>query len=134
MARRRRKLTIGGGIVSVDIDRTLEDIVKQALQRTNPGVLEEMEAVSDKIFDRAIRRWPVDSGKSKQGLEKSRRIVNFNTLEVFITNKVKYTFFIRGKAQNRRRTWNVLVSTPGSRAGTRLAEKIGDRLAETLVE
>lgn len=127
------KLVFRDGAVTMTMDRTLERIVRRAVEHANPEVLHAVEdATEEQVYVPALRKWPVLTGESKRGLMRDT-VVSPTSVEGRIYTDVDYTFFIRPKESYGAWTaWNEYIRKPMAKAAKKLVEALGPRLTSTL--
>lgn len=90
------KLKFGTGSIRIEMDDTLDRMVRQAAEKVAPGVLTRIESSIERIEAEASAKWPVASGRSKEGLEAHTIISpDQNLIRGTITNNAPYAYFIK---------------------------------------
>ncbi len=80
------------------------------------------------ILDDARSKWPVETGRSRAGLEPPRIVVSGDRVRLTVRNSVDYSANVRIRAQRGLRAWDVLVREPIRRIALQarsIAKEIG---------
>ncbi len=129
------KLTYGSGAVSVTLDNGFEELIRLALDKTIPGIVAKMEQVADSLEENARSKWPVRTGKSRDGLRSEVRVApGFTSVRARLVNDVPYARFIKSP---RVRTgtgsaYVELMRRPTEAAAVALAEELKPIIESTL--
>jgi len=122
-------LVYGRGAAQIELSGGVRDMVDRMLRGSHGAVVGAMEREAREIFESAYRHWPVKTGKSRAALTHGLRIRDPSTLEAFVGNAVPYVFAITQPWPDRnKRVWRELISKPGKKRATKLAETMGDEL------
>jgi hypothetical protein len=127
-------LTVRQGGVTVTLDSGLEKLARTAIEESLPGGLALMEREAAEVADFAYDEWPVESGKSRAGLEMRTVIdVGRSTATVEIRNDVEYAPYIKPKVWHGAYTaWQKLVRGPMTALRKELIDKLGPQIVESI--
>jgi hypothetical protein len=127
------RIIVTSGKASIVLDDGAARMAERLLRRAAPEVLAALEREADAIVAEARPQWPVKTGKSKDALDWALRLRSLEIVETVVFDPVPYVYFIKGKKQGGKSTWNELVVKPGRRRAKKLAEEIGSRLKRVAV-
>ena len=126
------KLKFSQGSVSIEMDDTMERLVRRALDRAAPGVVQQITSETAEVHRLAVARWPVKTGRSKAGLEQEI-LVSTDSVRGRIVNAVEYAPYVRPRwLYNTTTAWSALVQRPMRAAATRLVKALGPILRRSL--
>lgn len=101
----RIRFTGAGGMVSVEMSRTLDAHMRVVIDKANPRLLEQLETAAEAIYDNARRYWPVgdrtkypkprSEWRSRDLMHREIRFVGLNRLQAIVSNKADYARFIK---------------------------------------
>ena len=137
-----RRLRYGTGAMSVEMDDTMSKIARAAIERVQPGLLDELEDIARETHDDARKRWPVDTGESRAALDYGVRVVRSGTqVEAYVSNDAPHTRYIRsrkitglGEWDGEKNPFALLVRKPLQSSAKELAERLADAALEALEE
>jgi hypothetical protein len=127
-----RKLKIGRGAAMVELNDELSAKLDRVLREAAPRTMDAIERTTEKLATDAQNNWPEKTGRSKAGFEYGVRLPSLNRVEGYIRNNVDYAYYIKGKAQGGRNTWQELAVKPVKKALPDLIEDIRDEITGLL--
>ena len=113
----------------VELDHDLDAAVRKILEASHRELAEALDDEAERIHGAAYAAWPVKTGKSRSALNHGLRVMGMRRLEGFVGSDSPYAYYIRGRRQNGKRTWNELVAKPMKRASKRLAKELAPQIA-----
>ena len=126
------KLRFGSGSVSAEMSDRLEEIARAAIREASPGALEAIEGSMAPILRSAQAEWPVDTGRSRNGL-RFEVLLSTNDVRGRIVGDAPYTRWVRPRKWFGARTaWNETVAKPVKAAVREIVKTIGDRLVAAM--
>ena len=122
------------GNVTVTLDDTLERLVRAAAEKVLPGVLKVMEAGVSEVLDEAHDDWPVKTGRSRAGLQRSTELdLGRSAITVRARNDVPYAIYVKPAAWHGATTaWQRLVRSPMGALHKEFVEQLGPVIVEQL--
>ena len=130
-----RRLTFGQGSVRIEMDAGLEELARRAVSQVAPGVLERIDAAVDQVLEDAQRRWPVKTGRSRDGLAAYTSIAPAgDRIQGTVMNPVDYAVYVKsrkGGLEGRSAVVELLRKPLRARA-SQLADELGTTVAESL--
>lgn len=129
------KLRYGSGIATIEMDDTMDRLVRRAIEVSQPGLVRRLEETAQRIHAETVARWPVRTGRSKAGLDWYMAIKEGGTeiRAVISTGGVPYTFYVRPLSLYGGNTgWSEWVQRPMREAGAKLAIELGPIIARQL--
>ena len=124
--------TFRDGKITVELDDTLEQLLRRAVEQARPGVLQQMEERTDEALAEIVAAWPVKSGRSRAGF---RRETTFGPdfVTTRIVNRVDYARFVRPREFFGVTTGFARIVRPAMRrAANVLVRELGERVAANL--
>ena len=119
------RLKYSQGSITIEMDETMDRLVRRAIDQAAPGVLERVEADSRAVYTDAHKRWPVVTGRSRAGLT-HEVIVSDTEVRGRVSNPVDYAFYVRPKKLYGASTaWSAWVQQPMRKAANKLAKELG---------
>ena len=119
------------GNVVFSLSTDLEAEIERALGEAERAVIAAVEAERDQVFAQARQYWPVETGKSRDGLVTYTQIdLVTGKVKAGIRNPVAYARWVR--LPKRGFALSGLLRGPMRRAGKRLVKNIGADLEKVL--
>ncbi len=106
----------------VRVDERLQEKVLDLMNQVAPDVAEAFEKEVVPVAERAVDKWPVDTGLSR-ALISLRFSATDSTLTGTLRSRAPYTVFI-----NKGQTWRSLLDRPWKAATSRVEARIGRTL------
>ena len=122
------KLKFGSGAIRLDMDDTLERMMRAAAERVAPGVLDRIDTAVTRIEAEATRRWPVKTGKSRDGLASHTIITpDGDHIRGTVMNDVFYARYVKSfkNSLNGKSAMVTLLMKPIQAEAKLLAEDLG---------
>lgn len=132
------RVRFGVGTTSVELSDDLSGLVESVLDRVVPGVREAFDRETTAIYEEARRRWPVKTGRSREGLVHGIRIRTLgdgDVIEGFVGNTVDYARYIRTSAasgSDAPHPMTDLLRRPMLQASERMIATLGPELARRI--
>jgi len=129
------KLTLGRGSVSMVLDNGFEALLRLALDRTIPGIVDRMEKARNDLSTQAYNGWPVRSGVSKAGLKSEVRVApDYSSIKVRLYNDVPYAKYIKSSKvkTGTGSAFVELMRRPTEKAGQEIAAELRPIIEATL--
>ena len=115
------KLKFSDGPVAIEMDDTLERLVRRALHKAVPGVVDRITIETAEVYRVAKGLWPEKTGRSRAGL-RQEVLVGIDNVRGRIMNDVDYAYYVRPKVFYGSTTaWAEYVQRPMREAATRIA-------------
>lgn len=127
-------ILVGKGKAMVELDDGASRFAERVLRQAAGIVVEEIEKTVHTVFASAATVWPEKTGTSLAGLRRGVRFIPPDVIEGVIYNQVPYVWYIKGRRQQGKHTWSVLIRTPMKKAAGNLAARIGPRLKHAGLE
>jgi hypothetical protein len=109
--------------------------MRRALDDVAPGVLDRLEATVTRVVDDARSRWPVRTGRSRDGLEAHVTIAPGQTsIRGTVANAVDYAVYVRSgqRGLGGKSAVVELLRKPLRAAARELAVELADTVSTTL--
>ena len=116
------------GNVTVSVNDALERVADRSKQLASP-ISRQLDRQIEEIEADAAFRWPVDTGRSRDGLFSGVLTQQPDFVEAFISNDVPYAQFVRFENSL---AFDKLVIQPVLRRLPEIAALIGETVTETL--
>jgi hypothetical protein len=115
------KLKFSDGPVAIEMDDTLERLVRRALDKAAPGVVDRITIETAEVYRVAKGLWPEKTGRSRAGL-RQEVLVGIDNVRGRIMNDVDYAYYVRPKVFYGSTTaWSEYVQRPMREAADKLA-------------
>lgn len=89
------RIRVKRGRASVVIGDRLERQIRSLLTISGVSIVDELEDVGTDAVAHARMLWPIQSGKSSEGLHSFVAIAGKDKLKLVVTNRVKYAFMAK---------------------------------------
>lgn len=122
-------ITFRSGNVSIAMGDGLQRMVEAVLNDKYAHVLRAMEAEAGIVEARIESEWPVKTGRSKAAFS-TRIELSAGKVSRRIGNSVDYLRYIKGKEQNGKPSFRVVVILPALERAAAFAQRAADELAE----
>jgi len=128
------RLRYGAGIATIEMDDTMDQLIRRAIENVQPGVVAKIEAATKAVAEDCERRWPVKTGKSKAGFDWYVAVTQDGTrIRGVIQNPVPYTFYVRPSQLFGGTTgWAEWVQRPMKAAAAKLVDELGPQIVRDL--
>jgi hypothetical protein len=130
------KLRFGSGSVSVEMDDTLDRMVRAAINKAQPGALREVERATEELYAQAVAQWPVKTGTSRAGLRREVLVSQgLDRIRGRVFNDVDYAKYIRPRALYGADTAFVAyLRRPAKEIAERLTLRLLDLIPRALID
>jgi hypothetical protein len=120
------------GNVTATVSDDLERLIRLSVENVLPGVLAEMEREVAPVLAAARAAWPVETGKSRDGLVQVTTLdTGKSEVSVGIRDDVPYAIFVKpSKAKST--SWQTLVRGPMGEVQKRVAVTLGPAILRAL--
>jgi hypothetical protein len=117
------------GGVTVTVDGDIREAIERIIDETGGVVLERIETDVNRVHAVAVKRWPVKSGRSRDGLKTAYTFDRSQSrIEGGVLALVPYAVYIKTWRNGLRgaHVWTVLVRKPIVNVKKRLRQELGD--------
>lgn len=127
-------LKIRDGSVTMEMDDGLSKWVEKALRAANGAIYDSIEDEVRQVWQSAVARAPVKSGRFKRGLAYGMELdVAASEIKGTITSEAPYTRWVRAPVvAGYTSVWQGLVAAPMRRAGKRLVTRLAPEISDAI--
>jgi hypothetical protein len=138
------RIFLGRGAAQVVVSHELEEFAREAIRRASGHISDRIEETVERVFEKTLADWPIDSGESRAALKSGfrlRTIDGGHAIAGFIRGDADYTYFIRSRKRGKKRgpkdrpvvhAWSEHARKPLDAAGEQLVRDLPEELTERL--
>jgi hypothetical protein len=132
------RIRIVDGSLSMVVDDQIDELVRNAVERVAPGLVDFIEGEIEPIYEEAKRQWPVGpdrrfrNGRHSRDELYSEIVIDGDTIRGRIWNTAPWAKYIRPKGLKGKSAFVVLLRTPLKRREKHIVAGLGRYVSATI--
>lgn len=120
------RFRVGTGSIQAEVDVDTEALLRDVVDRSAPGVREALERAASDVYESARARWPVRTGRSRDGLEWVIVVApDLSSIRASVINDVEYARYIKARNLQGKSAFVELLQKPIRARTDKLVSEIG---------